>query len=101
MKVVTENTTSAQVENAQQQTIANVPATPVVQTTPVIRQEPRVIPPPAEPIKIKAPEVIRRSSSNTVEEDPLADVADVPTDTSTYTPTPLKRKLAKQVWYSN
>ncbi|XP_036328573.1 serine/threonine-protein phosphatase 1 regulatory subunit 10 [Rhagoletis pomonella] len=92
LKVVTENTTSAQVENAQQQTITNVPAAASVQTTPVVRQEPKIIPPPAEPIKIKAPVVSVRQSSNIVEEDPLADVADVPTETSSYTPTSAQKK---------
>ncbi|XP_053960747.1 serine/threonine-protein phosphatase 1 regulatory subunit 10 [Anastrepha ludens] len=95
LKVVTENTSVSQVENIQQQAVSNVSATTVVQATPIVRQEPKMIPPSADSIKIRSPVVVRRASSNAVEEDPLADVADMPPEPSTYAPTSAQKKASE------
>lgn len=100
LKVVTENTTTAQVESSPQQSviggaIPNVSTIPAIQTTPVIRQDSKIPQTSNIPLKVKGPSVVQRPLSNSAEQDPLADVTDVPPEPSTYAPTPAQKKASE------
>nr|XP_014103243.2 serine/threonine-protein phosphatase 1 regulatory subunit 10 [Bactrocera oleae]XP_014103245.2 serine/threonine-protein phosphatase 1 regulatory subunit 10 [Bactrocera oleae]XP_014103246.2 serine/threonine-protein phosphatase 1 regulatory subunit 10 [Bactrocera oleae]XP_036214562.1 serine/threonine-protein phosphatase 1 regulatory subunit 10 [Bactrocera oleae]XP_036214563.1 serine/threonine-protein phosphatase 1 regulatory subunit 10 [Bactrocera oleae]XP_036214564.1 serine/threonine-protein len=100
LKVVTENTTTAQVESSPQQSVIgaatpNVSTIPAIQTTPAIRQDSKIPQTSSIPLKVKGPAVVQRSLSNSAEQDPLADVTDVPPEPSTYAPTPAQKKASE------
>lgn len=101
LKVVTENTTTAQIESSPQQSVigtatpSNVSTVPAIQTTPVSRPDNKIPPTTSIPIKVKGSAVVQRQLSNAVEEDPLADVADVPPESSSYAPTSAQKKASE------
>uniref|UniRef100_A0A0A1WIZ7 Serine/threonine-protein phosphatase 1 regulatory subunit 10 n=1 Tax=Zeugodacus cucurbitae TaxID=28588 RepID=A0A0A1WIZ7_ZEUCU len=101
LKVVTENTTASQADSTTEPSVVGgttpsiVSTSPAIQTTPVNRQDSKIPPNSNIPIKVKGPAVAQRQSSNSVEQDPLADVTDVPPEPSTYAPTPAQKKASE------